>query len=134
MGSARTCFDRVAKERGGLTPRVIVTTASRSKQVRAEPIVALYEQHRIFHVSDRRIMLPAGQFHPLEELEDEQLSWIPGTGPSPNRIDSLVWAGTELFKLSGDAGLGIPGAGRRAPSRGPGRTLAPRNVAQWAVR
>jgi phage terminase large subunit-like protein len=127
-------IDRVAKERGGLTPRVLVTTASRSKQVRAEPVVALYEQRRIFHVSDRRVMLPAGQFHPLEELEDEQLSWIPGTGPSPNRIDSLVWAGTELFKLSGDAGLGVPGAGRRAPSRGSGRTLGPRNVAQWAVR
>jgi phage terminase large subunit-like protein len=109
-------IDRVAKERGGLPPRVLVTTASRSKQVRAEPVVALYEQHRVFHVSDRRVMLPAGQFHELEELEDEQLTWIPGVGPSPNRIDALVWATTELFKLSGTADLGRPGAGKGGPS------------------
>jgi phage terminase large subunit-like protein len=105
-------IDRVAKERGGLAPRVLVTTASRSKQVRAEPVVALYEQHRIFHVSDRHVILPAGQFHPLEELEDEQLTWIPGTGPSPNRIDALVWSATELFKLGGVADIGMPGRRR----------------------
>jgi phage terminase large subunit-like protein len=102
-------IERVAKERGGLTPRIMVTTASRSKQVRAEPIVALYEQHRITHVSDRSNPLPAGQSHELEELEDEQLTWIPGKGPSPNRIDAEVWAFTELFKLGGDATLGRPG-------------------------
>lgn len=133
-------IERVAKERGGLQPRVVVSTASRSKQVRAEPVVALYEQHRIFHVSRREgIMLPPGQFHPLEELEDEQLTWIPGIGPSPNRIDAEVWAFTDLFKLSGDAGLGYPGGGRKStgPSRGPLRPMDPRAVAaaaRWGVR
>ena len=104
-------IERVAKERGGLVPRVMVTTASRSKQVRAEPVVALYEQRRVYHVSDRRGTKP-GELAALEELEDEQLTWIPGKGPSPNRIDGLVWSATELFKLSGTADIGRPG-GRR---------------------
>lgn len=114
-------IERVAKERGGLQPRVLVTTASRSKQVRAEPVVALYEQHRIFHVSERSVLLPAGQFHPLEELEDEQLTWVPGVGPSPNRIDGEVWAFTELFKLGGTADLGRAKGTR--PSSRPGANI-----------
>jgi len=60
--------------------------ASRGKAVRAEPVVALYEQGRIHHI---------GEF-PL--LEDEMCEWIPGeTRESPNRVDALVWAITELM-------------------------------------
>lgn len=59
--------------------------ASRGKAVRAEPVAALYEQGKVFHV---------GQ---LPDLEDEMCSWVPGeTQQSPNRIDALVWALTEL--------------------------------------
>lgn len=59
--------------------------ATRGKAVRAEPIVALYERGLVHHV---------GQF-PL--LEDELCNWEPYTGmPSPNRLDALVWALTEL--------------------------------------
>ena len=65
-------------------------TASRGKQVRAEPVAALYEQGRVHHV---------GSF-PL--MEDEMCLWIPGE-KSPNRMDALVWAITELM-------LGQPGA------------------------
>ena len=54
------------------------------KQVRAEPVAALYEQGRGHHV---------GSF-PL--LEDELCQWTPGDA-SPNRLDALVWAGTELM-------------------------------------
>lgn len=57
--------------------------ASRGKAVRAEPISALAEQGRIHHV---------GNF-PL--LEDELCEWEPG-GASPNRLDALVWAMTDL--------------------------------------
>lgn len=61
-------------------------TASRGKAVRAEPIVALYEQNRAHHV---------GQ---LPYLEEELCTWIPGeTRQSPNRMDALVWALTELM-------------------------------------
>lgn len=60
--------------------------ASRGKDIRAEPIAALCEQHRIHHV---------GTF-PL--LEDELCQWEPGVSRfSPNRLDAYVWAFTELM-------------------------------------
>lgn len=58
--------------------------ASRGKLPRAEPISGLYEQGRVHH---------AGVF---PELED-QLCQYDGTGKSPDRLDALVWALTELF-------------------------------------
>jgi phage terminase large subunit-like protein len=60
--------------------------ASRGKQVRAEPVSAMYEQGRVHHV---------GTF-PL--LEDEMCNWTPGM-KSPSRMDALVWAVTELANL-----------------------------------
>jgi phage terminase large subunit-like protein len=69
----------------GINARVIVKQAMRSKQLRAEPVVNLYEQKRIFHWNN------------LAELENEMLTWIPGTGASPNRVDALVWAIDELI-------------------------------------
>jgi phage terminase large subunit-like protein len=82
----------------GLNPRIIVKQAMRSKALRAEPIVNLYEQKRIFHWGN------------VAELENEMLTWIPGTGPSPNRVDALVWALDEL--ISGAS------VGRIASARG----------------
>lgn len=67
-------------------PRILVKQATRSKQLRAEPIVSLYEQTRVYHWGD------------LAELENEMLTWVPGQGDSPNRVDALVWALTELMK------------------------------------
>jgi len=66
-------------------------TATRSKLVRADPIAALYEIPRsaVHHV---------GVF---EKLEEEMCSYVPGITPvSPNRMDALVWALTELFPLN----------------------------------
>jgi len=61
--------------------------ASRGKRIRGEPISALYEQGRIHHVG----LFP--------ELEDELCNWVPeGVDWSPNRLDALVWALTELFE------------------------------------
>jgi phage terminase large subunit-like protein len=60
-------------------------TASRGKHARAEPIAALYEQGRIHHV---------GQF---EELEEQQRTWTQDSGWSPDRMDALVWALTDLM-------------------------------------
>ena len=34
----------------------------------------------------------------LAELEDELTSWVPGQGPSPNRLDALVHGATDLLK------------------------------------
>jgi phage terminase large subunit-like protein len=61
--------------------------ASRGKLTRAEPVAALYEQGRIHHV---------GSF---PDLEDQLCTWLPG-GTSPDRLDALVWAFTELFDLT----------------------------------
>lgn len=58
--------------------------ASRGKATRAEPVAAFYEQGHGHHV---------GAF-PI--LEDELCQWEQG-GASPNRLDALVWAGTELL-------------------------------------
>ena len=57
--------------------------ASRGKVARAEPIAALYEQGRVHHV---------GTF---ELLEDQCCTYVPGE-KSPDRMDALVWALTEL--------------------------------------
>lgn len=60
--------------------------ASRGKQTRAEPVAALYEQRqrRCHHVGG------------FPELEDQLCSWLPGD-PSPDRLDALVWAMTDLL-------------------------------------
>lgn len=63
---------------------VKVITASRGKVQRAEPIAALYEQHKVHHVG------------PLAKLEDQMTTWTPADGTSPDRMDALVWALTEL--------------------------------------
>jgi predicted phage terminase large subunit-like protein len=59
-------------------------TASRGKLVRAEPCSALFEQDRV------KI---AGTF---TQLEDELCSYC-GMGDSPNLLDALVWALTDLM-------------------------------------
>jgi phage terminase large subunit-like protein len=61
--------------------------ASRGKAVRAEPVSALYEQGRVHHV---------GMF---AKLEDQMCEWdpaMPGVA-SPDRVDALVWALTDLL-------------------------------------
>lgn len=59
--------------------------ASRGKRVRAEPVAALYEQGKVGHASA------------MPELEDQMVSFVPeGMDGSPDRVDALVWAITEL--------------------------------------
>ena len=60
--------------------------ASVGKQARAEPISSLYEQDRVRHVA------------PLVDLEDQLCTWVAGEGESPDRLDALVWAMTELTR------------------------------------
>lgn len=57
--------------------------ASVGKRSRAEPVAALYEQSKVHHVGS----FPA--------LEDEMCAAIEN-GKSPDRLDALVWAVTEL--------------------------------------
>lgn len=81
-------------------PAFKMVTASRGKMLRAEPVVNLYEQQRVFHVAG------------LKELETQWVTWvppgktetdehgietpIPTSAFSPDRVDAEVWAVTEL--------------------------------------
>lgn len=63
-------------------------SASRGKHVRAEPVAALYEQNKVVHCKV------------FAELE-EQMTLMNSEGyqghSSPNNLDALVWACTELM-------------------------------------
>ena len=75
---------------------VRLVNASRGKEVRAEPVSALYEQRRVHHV---------GRF---EKLEDQMCSFTTngyiGEG-SPDHADALVWALTDLMVQDNKTGL-----------------------------
>lgn len=78
-----------AQARGRLIPFKKVT-ATRGKVIRAEPIAALYETGKVRHAQA------------FPELEDQMCSFTldfdrKGQGYSPDRVDALVWALTELF-------------------------------------
>lgn len=70
---------------------VTLVHASRGKRTRAEPIAALYEQGRITHVAA------------FPELEDQMCQYTGAPGEeSPDRLDALVWALSELFGVQLD--------------------------------
>lgn len=74
----------------GYTGRVINVHASKSKFSRSEPIAALYESN-----ANKK-----AQVHHkpgLDKLESEIMEYVPLTAKkSPNRLDWMVWALTEL--------------------------------------
>jgi len=73
-------------------PNVAFTAvrASRGKVVRAEPVAALYQQGRVHHI---------GTFPQLEDQMTNFTSDIDraAAGYSPDRVDALVWAFSELL-------------------------------------
>lgn len=91
--------DRIVAERnqGGEMVRSTLTSedetvpirlvhASRGKFARAEPVSALYEQGKVYHARG------------LDELETQMRTWEPlGSIGSPDRLDALVWAITDLM-------------------------------------
>jgi phage terminase large subunit-like protein len=61
-------------------------TASRGKRLRAEPVVAAYEQNKVHHLGE------------LERLESQWTKWVPGkTAWSPDRVDAVVHGLTYLM-------------------------------------
>jgi phage terminase large subunit-like protein len=69
-------------------------TATKGKRIRAEPVAALYEQNRVRHAPG------------LGLLEDQMCNWEPGGADrSPDRLDALVWAVTELMFTERTTGL-----------------------------
>ncbi len=75
----------------------LLVNASRSKIVRAEPVAQQYIKKRVIHMGD------------FKELEAQMCDYKPGTKKSPDRMDALVWALTELLDLNGEARERIPG-------------------------
>jgi phage terminase large subunit-like protein len=67
------------------TIKVLEVHSKYGKQLRAEPVTLAYEQGRVHHVGY------------LADLESQMLSWIPGEGKSPDRVDALVHALTALL-------------------------------------
>lgn len=71
-------------------PACKLVHASKGKEIRAEPVSAYYEHGEVHHV---------GRFI---DLERQMTEWNPINGKSPDRLDALVWACTELM----DKGIG----------------------------
>ncbi len=61
--------------------------ANRGKRLRAEPISALYEQGKVFHIK------------PFLTLEEQMVGYTQTTLKSPDRLDALVWALAELGEV-----------------------------------
>lgn len=79
-----TIDNEVERRPNLLPPRIKITRSAKSKEIRAEPIVGMYENKAVAHAPG------------MADLEDEMLAWVPGKGPSPNRVDALVFAITHL--------------------------------------
>ena len=78
-----------AESRGRVIP-VRKVTATRAKHIRAEPVAALYEQGKVRHADE------------FGALTDQMCAFTIGfdrsaQGYSPDRVDALVWALTDLF-------------------------------------
>lgn len=87
VGEVNMGGDLVAANIHAVAPEVNfrAVRATRGKALRAEPVSALYEQGRVHHVG----------FFP--QLEEQMTEYVPGTSvKSPDRMDALVWAVTEL--------------------------------------
>ena len=88
---------------------VIEVHATRGKHVRAEPISALYSLGRVSHV---------GTFDKLEDQMCQMTAaGYEGDG-SPDRVDALVWALTELFPTLSTPKVKRVPVGTGVPSQG----------------
>jgi len=121
-GDSATTILRNIEVRGEKFKGKIVQVKARvGKATRAEPISALYEQKTVWHLTGAN----------LADLEDEMLTWVPAiTKKSPDRVDALVWALTDLSgKTRAKAAIGrARGTIRREPqNRAPGSNYARKN-------
>ena len=76
--------------------------ATRGKAVRAEPVATATEHGDIWFVGRK-----------FERLEDQLCTWTQDDNWSPDRLDAMVWAMTELDTGADLVMPGIPRAGRR---------------------
>lgn len=113
MAYFRHNADRIVAERnfGGAMVEAVVravnsavsyeeVVASRGKVVRAEPIAALYEQGKVRHVGST-LHQDGERTEGFDILEEQMKNMTQADGyvgdGSPDRVDALVWALTELM-------------------------------------
>ena len=93
--------DLVVTNLRAAAPNLPVTTihATKGKLLRAEPVFALYEKHVVHHWGDKD----------LSTLERQMTSWDPTikNAPSPDRLDALVYALTDLLLPKQGLGQGV---------------------------
>jgi predicted phage terminase large subunit-like protein len=70
---------------GGRYVNYKAVRASKGKYTRAEPVSAMYENGRAFHVGT------------YEELEEQMRTFVPTSTHSPDRYDALVWVLSALL-------------------------------------
>lgn len=79
---------RAADESGVVVFKAV--TASRGKATRAQPVAALFGNPPAREPQVHMV----GTF---PELEDQLCNWVPGDEDSPDRLDAMVWALTDLM-------------------------------------
>lgn len=95
----------LAEALGFTAPPIFKVPTKVGKRLRAEPVQALAQQHRLHHV---------GYF---PGLEGEQTTWVPADAESPNRLDAYVHGTTYLMIRSKAGRVSNPAASAvRMPS------------------
>jgi phage terminase large subunit-like protein len=99
VGECNNGGDLVESNLRAVDPHVSYSSvwASEGKRKRAEPVASCYERGLVHHVGAHTA------------LEDEMCTWTPkgeiegaSAAPSPNRMDAVVWAVTELLLQPND--------------------------------
>lgn len=88
-----SCWKDAIKRKLVTSPTVKIeeVNATKGKQIRAEPVAALYQQGRIHHVGSA-----------MHDAETELIEWNPklsAPGKSPGRLDAIVWGTFALLGL-----------------------------------
>ncbi len=76
--------------------RLVPIQAKKKKGVRAEPVSALYEAERVFHLTGT-----PDSWGSLDKLEAQMTTWEPSDAKSPDRIDALVHGIDHLLLKGG---------------------------------
>lgn len=88
------------------TPVVDLVHSRRGKVLRAEPVVGLYEQLRVFHMEH------------FEELETQMTEWVPAKDQSPDRVDALVHGIVGLGGVPDPVSVAVPSGSMSSYGRG----------------
>lgn len=94
----------------GVVRAVTPVSARQGKMTRAEPVAALYAQHRVHHLGHggERIGYKGAKVEwSFADLEDQMCSFTGNPKEkSPDRMDALVWAATPFLNYT----QGVPGS------------------------